>query len=121
MVKERELSGGTKQTTNNQMELTAAIEALEALSGPTSITVRTDSEYLRNGITNWITKWKRTGWVTASKKSVKNRALWQRLDVATTKHQVQWVWVKGHAESTGNNRADQLAREGMKPYASKSV
>lgn len=121
MIRESELCGGSPQTTNNQMELTAAIQALEALKRPTSITVTTDSEYLRNGITRWIAKWKRNGWLTASDKSVKNRELWQCLDAATAKHDVEWRWVKGHAESAGNNRADKLAQEGIKQYAAKPI
>lgn len=105
----RELSGGDRQTTNNQMELTAAIEALEALKEPCEVELYTDSQYLKNGITSWMINWKRNGWKTASKKPVKNRDLWVRLDEATTRHNVTWKWVKGHADNEYNERVDQLA------------
>lgn len=106
---ERELSGGAPDTTNNQMELTAAIEALAALKKPCSVTLHTDSQYLRNGITTWIKTWKRNGWKTSDKQPVKNRELWQRLDALTDEHKVTWRWVKGHAGNTHNERVDKLA------------
>jgi ribonuclease HI len=110
---ERELSGGEKLTTNNRMELMAAISALEALKFPCTVDLHTDSEYLRKGITEWINNWKRNGWRTADKKPVKNVDLWQRLDEALKRHQVRWHWVKGHAGHAMNERADLLAREGL--------
>ncbi len=116
VVKERELSGGEAQTTNNRMELMAAISALESLSRDTEITVVTDSAYVKNGVTGWIHGWKRNGWRTASKKPVKNVELWQRLDEANRRHRVTWQWVKGHAGHPENERADELARAGMKPF-----
>lgn len=116
LVKERELSGGESATTNNRMELTAAIAALRALTSPTSITVRTDSQYVRNGISKWILGWKANGWRTAAKKAVKNSDLWMQLDELQRAHDVRWEWVKGHADDPGNERADRLAREGMKPF-----
>ena len=116
LVKERELSGGATATTNNRMELTAAIEALRALTSPTAITVRTDSQYVRNGISKWILGWKANGWRTAAKREVKNSDLWTQLDELQMAHDVRWEWVKGHADDPGNERADKLAREGMKPF-----
>jgi len=110
---QRELKGGEPHTTNNRMELTAAISALEALKRPCTVALHTDSEYLRNGITSWINGWKRNGWRTADKKPVKNVDLWQRLDAAIARHQVSWHWVKGHAGHDMNERADQLAREAI--------
>lgn len=118
-VKERELSGGEPETTNNRMELLAAINALEALGRPTQITVVTDSAYVKGGITGWLHGWKRNGWKTADKKPVKNVDLWQRLDDARSRHQVNWEWVKGHAGHPENERADELARAGMAPYKPK--
>jgi ribonuclease HI len=112
----KELKGGEAQTTNNRMELTAAIEALEALRKPSDVELYTDSNYLRGGITGWIKGWKRNGWRTADKKPVKNVELWQRLEQAEARHQVSWRWVKGHAGHDENERADELAREGMAPY-----
>ncbi|MEM8789099.1 MAG: ribonuclease HI [Pseudomonadota bacterium] len=112
----KELSGGAALTTNNRMELTAALEALEALTRPTRIRIVTDSTYLRDGITKWIHGWRRNGWRTAAKKPVKNADLWQALDAATQGHQVAWDWVKGHAGHEQNERADALARAGMAPY-----
>ena len=114
VVRERELSGGAAETTNNRMELMAAIEALEALKHPSAITVVTDSTYLRDGITRWIHGWKRNGWLTAAKKPVKNADLWQRLDEAQTLHTVTWSWVKGHAGHEQNERADKLAQDEIK-------
>ena len=111
LVRSRELSGGEPDTTNNRMELMAAIAALETLEQPTTITVVTDSVYLRDGITVWILGWKRNGWKTAARKPVKNAALWQRLDKAAARHAVTWEWVKGHAGHPRNERADALARD----------
>lgn len=116
VVRERELSGGEAQTTNNRMELLAAINALEALGRPAEITIITDSVYVKNGVTQWIAGWKRNGWKTAAKKPVKNEDLWLRLDAARARHEVTWEWVKGHAGHPENERADALARAGMAPY-----
>ena len=116
IVKERELSGGAGETTNNQMELMAAISALETLERASSITVVTDSSYVKDGVSTWIHGWKRNGWKTAAKKPVKNVELWQRLDAAQARHNVTWEWVKGHAGHPENERADALARAGMEPY-----
>jgi ribonuclease HI len=110
---EREIKGGEPHTTNNRMELSAAIAALESLRRPCTVDLYTDSEYLRNGITVWIKGWKRNGWRTADKKPVKNVDLWQRLDAAIARHQVEWHWVRGHAGHDMNERADQLARDGL--------
>lgn len=116
VIKERELSGGDASTTNNRMELLAAINALESLTRPSAITVVTDSAYVKDGVTKWIHGWKRNGWKTASKKPVKNAELWQQLDAAQARHQVVWEWVKGHAGHPENERADELARAGMAPF-----
>jgi len=116
VVKERELKGGEGLTTNNRMELLAAINALEALDRPAKITVVTDSVYVKNGVTDWIAGWKRNGWKTAAKKPVKNEDLWQRLDEARARHEVRWEWIKGHAGHPENERADELARAGMAPF-----
>ena len=116
VVKERELSGGAADTTNNRMELTAAIEALEALDRASDITVVTDSAYVKDGLTKWIFGWKKNDWRTAGKKPVKNVDLWQRLDEVQDRHRVTWEWVKGHAGHAGNERADELARAGMEPF-----
>jgi len=116
VVKERELKGGEAETTNNQMELMAAISALETLERPSAVTVVTDSAYVKNGITGWLHGWKRNGWKTSTRKPVKNVELWQRLDAAAGRHQVTWEWVKGHAGHPENERADELARAGMKPF-----
>lgn len=113
---ERELKGGEKLTTNNRMELTAAAEALEALKRGSEVDLYTDSQYVRSGITSWIEGWKRNGWKTADKKPVKNADLWQRLDAARQRHKIVWHWVRGHAETEGNIRADELARDGMAPF-----
>ncbi len=110
LAKARELSGAEAATTNNRMELLAAIAALEALERPAAITVVTDSSYLRDGITKWIHGWKRNGWKTASKAPVKNADLWRRLEAAADPHEVRWEWVKGHAGHPQNERADALAR-----------
>lgn len=112
----KEMSGGEAQTTNNRMELLAAISALEALKAPSSVTLWTDSNYVKDGITKWIHGWKRNGWRTADKKAVKNAELWQRLDDAGRRHEIAWYWVKGHAGHPENERADALAREGMAPF-----
>ena len=112
----KELSGGEPLTTNNRMELTAAIEALEALKAPSEVELYTDSHYLRGGITSWIRSWKRNGWRTADKKPVKNAELWERLDKATERHKVRWHWVRGHRGHDENERADELARQGMAPF-----
>ncbi|SEV95315.1 ribonuclease HI [Aliiroseovarius sediminilitoris] len=119
VIKERELKGGASETTNNQMELMAAIMALETLGKPCAITVITDSAYVKNGVTGWIHGWKRNGWRTSSRKPVKNVELWQRLDEAQARHQVTWQWVKGHAGHPENERADELARAGMEPFKSR--
>ncbi len=116
MLKERALKGGEAETTNNRMELLAAIEALDALSRPSALTIITDSAYVKNGVTTWIHGWKQNGWRTASKKPVKNEDLWRRLDDAQARHDVTWEWVKGHAGHPENERADELARAGMKPF-----
>ena len=113
---ERELKGGEPQTTNNRMELFAAIAALEALKRPCTVNLHTDSTYLRDGITKWIINWKRNGWRTAAKKPVKNVDLWQRLEEAIQRHEIAWHWVKGHAEDPGNEAADALARQGLDAY-----
>jgi ribonuclease HI len=109
----RELKGGEPHTTNNRMELMAAIAALEALKRPCLVDLHTDSQYLRNGVMSWIKQWKRNGWRTADKKPVKNVDLWQRLEAAMRKHRVRWHWVRGHAGDAMNERADELAREGI--------
>jgi ribonuclease HI len=113
---EKELSGGEAPTTNNRMELMAAISALEALKRPCTVDLHTDSEYLRNGVMKWLAGWKRNGWRTADKKPVKNIDLWERLDAALGRHEIRWHWVKGHAGDEMNERADELARAGMAPY-----
>ena len=121
IVKERCLKGGEPNTTNNRMELLAAINALETLEKPSKLTIITDSQYVKNGVTGWIHGWKRNGWKTSAKKPVKNAELWQRLDIAQARHDVTWEWVKGHAGHPENERADELAREGMAPFKGKSA
>ena len=111
--KEKEMYGFDPLTTNNRMELTAAIQALEALTRPVTVSLHTDSTYVLNGITKWIQGWQRNGWKTAAKKPVKNDDLWRRLIEAMSPHDVTWVWVKGHAGDPGNERADALARRGI--------
>ena len=111
--KRKELKGGEPNTTNNRMELMAAIQALEALTRPCKVELHTDSQYVQKGIHEWIHSWKRRGWLTADKKPVKNDDLWKRLDAARLRHEVDWRWVKGHAGHELNERADQLAREGL--------
>lgn len=112
----KELKGGAPSTTNNQMELTAAIEALNALKRPCEVDLFTDSVYVRDGLTKWIYNWKRNGWRTAAKKPVKNVELWQALDEAVRRHTIEWHWLKGHAGDEMNERADRLANEGMAPF-----
>jgi len=113
VVKERELCGGEAGTTNNRMELTAPIKALEALTRPVRVELYTDSTYVRSGITSWVKGWKRNGWRTSAKQPVKNVDLWQELDAACQRHEVHWHWVKGHAGDEGNERADRLAAKGL--------
>jgi len=114
---ERELSGGEADTTNNRMELMAAIRALEALTRPVTARIHTDSTYVKDGITRWIDQWKARGWRTAAKKPVKNKDLWRRLETAMESHDVDWHWVKGHAGHPENERADALARQGAEQAA----
>lgn len=110
---ERTLYGGDLETTNNRMELTAAIEGLKALKRPCRVDLYTDSSYVKDGITQWMVNWKRNGWKTAAKKPVANQDLWQALDALVNTHEVHWHWVKGHAGNPGNERADQLANQGV--------
>ena len=110
---EKEMFGGEAHTTHNRMELMAVIRGLDALTRPARVRVTTDSQYVKNGITQWIHNWKRNGWKTAAKKPVKNADLWQQLDEAVAKHQVEWAWVKGHAGHAENERADALANKGV--------
>ncbi len=110
---EKELSGGEKNTTNNRMELMAAIAALESLTRHMSVRLHTDSQYVKDGITQWIAGWKRNGWKTAARKPVKNEDLWKRLDIAQARHRVTWHWVRGHNGHAENERADQLARDAV--------
>jgi ribonuclease HI len=112
----KELCGGEKETTNNRMELMAAIEALKALKRSCKVEMHVDSSYVKDGISKWIHSWKRNGWKTADKKPVKNVELWQALDEAIKRHEISWHWVKGHDGHPENERADELAREGMAPY-----
>ncbi len=113
ITKQKELCGGEADTTNNRMELMAAISCLEILSRHTEITIITDSVYVKDGMTKWIMGWKKNGWKTAAKKPVKNVELWQRLDEAVAMHKVTWQWIKGHAGHEGNELADELARKGL--------
>ncbi|MEQ1771771.1 MAG: ribonuclease HI [Devosia sp.] len=115
----KDLKGGAAVTTNNQMELTAAIEALTALKRPCAVELHTDSVYVKDGLTKWIHGWKRNGWKTSANKPVKNVELWQALDQAVKRHTIDWRWVKGHAGDEMNERADQLANEGMAPFKPK--
>lgn len=110
---ERELFGGEADTTNNRMELSAVIEALRALNRPCAVTLHVDSTYVMHGITRWMAGWKRNGWLTGERKPVKNRELWEALDLEVARHDVRWVWVKGHAGDPGNERADALANRGV--------
>jgi len=112
-TRRKELKGGEPHTTNNRMELTAAIAALEALKRACVVDLHTDSQYLRDGITSWIRRWKQNGWRTADRKPVKNEDLWRRLDAVLARHRVRWHWVRGHAGDAMNERADELAREGI--------
>ncbi len=121
ILKERELNGGEAETTNNRMELLAAISALETLERSSAITIVTDSAYVKNGVTGWIFGGKQNGWKTSNKKPVKNVDLWQRLDEAQSHHDVTWGWVKGHAGHPENERADELARAGMAPFKPKKA
>ena len=114
--KQREMCGGEPETTNNKMELLAAITSLEALTRPCKVKLYTDSNYVKNGITTWIHGWKKNGWKTAAKKPVKNADLWKRLLEAVERHDISWHWVKGHAGHPGNEKADELARQGMEPF-----
>ena len=118
---EKELFGGEAETTNNRMELMAAIRALEELKRPCEVHLHTDSQYVRGGITEWLAAWKENGWRTAARKPVKNADLWQRLDEARLRHKVAWHWVKGHAGIPENEKADELARRGMAPFKSGGV
>lgn len=111
--KEKELSGAAQQTTNNRMELTAAIKALEALNEPCRICLTTDSNYLKNGVVQWMSNWKRRGWNTASRRPVKNQDLWQRLDELVARHEIEWRWVKGHSGHAENDLVDALANRAV--------
>lgn len=111
--KERELCGGERVTTNNRMELMAAISALEALTRPCQVRLHSDSKYVLQGISEWLPGWKQRGWKTVNKQAVKNEDLWRRLDLVAAQHQIEWIWVKGHAGHDGNERADQLANRGV--------
>ncbi|MDX5367140.1 MAG: ribonuclease HI [Alphaproteobacteria bacterium] len=115
---ERELCGGEAATTNNRMELMAAIQGLEALKRGVKVRIHTDSTYVKDGITKWIHGWKKNGWKTSAKKPVKNAELWQRLETAIERNDVSWHWVTGHSDHPENDRADALARQGMAPYLS---
>ncbi|MEP2782928.1 MAG: ribonuclease HI [Pseudoruegeria sp.] len=121
VLKTRELKGGEVETTNNRMEMLAAINALEALERPSTVTVVTDSAYVKGGITQWMFGWKKNGWKTSTRKPVKNEDLWRRLDEAQARHRVTWEWVKGHAGHPENEKADELARAGMAPYKPKKT
>lgn len=114
---QKELFGGEANTTNNRMELLAAISALEALTRRSEVRLITDSQYVKNGIQSWIQNWKRNGWKTSARKAVKNADLWKRLDSAVSQHQVEWVWVKGHSGNPGNEKADELANRGAESVA----
>ena len=116
----RKLSGGESRTTNNRMEMTAVLKGLQALREPCAVTLEIDSEYVKNGVTRWMRKWKQNGWMTAEKQPVKNQDLWQELEAALERHQVRWVWVKGHANHQDNNRCDKLAKAAAKAQLSGS-
>ena len=118
MAKKKELYGSEPHTTNNRMELTAAVKGLEALREPCEVDIVTDSEYLKNGITTWIKGWKRNGWITSTKKPVVNRDLWEALDELNAKHKTQWSWTKGHASHADNNRCDELATRAAREQSS---
>ena len=113
--REQEIYGGERDTTNNKMELTAVIRALESLDAPSEVDLHTDSQYVKQGIETWIHNWKRNGWKTSDKKSVKNAELWRELEAQAARHRVRWHWVKGHADNAGNLRADELANRGVPP------
>lgn len=113
---EKEIHGGHKETTNNRMEMTAAIEALGSLKQPAIVKLHTDSTYLKDGVTKWMKNWKSNGWKTAAKKPVKNQDLWLALEEKLEKHEIEWIWVKGHAGHPGNERADELANLGMAEF-----
>ncbi|MBL4617648.1 MAG: ribonuclease HI [Robiginitomaculum sp.] len=113
---EKEISGGEDETTNNRMELMAAICALNLLKRSCKVALHTDSKYVRDGITKWLESWKKRGWKTAAKKPVKNRDLWEQLDAAAKRHTIEWIWVKGHAGDPGNERADELANQGLENW-----
>jgi len=115
----KELYGSERETTNNRMEITAAVEGLRALKEPCQVEIKTDSEYVKNGITKWIAGWKRNGWKTGDKKPVKNRELWEALDTEQARHQTEWVWTKGHADDAENNRCDELAQRAAREQISK--
>ena len=115
----KELYGSERETTNNRMELTAAVEGLKALGEKCDVEVKTDSEYVKNGITKWVIGWKRNGWLTAAKKPVANRELWEALDEQVSRHHTQWVWTKGHADDAENNRCDELAQMAARDQVSK--
>ena len=117
--REKELSGGESATTNNRMELMAAIVALEALTRPCAVDLHTDSQYVGNGVTQWLAGWKARGWKTADRKPVKNVELWRRLEEASERHEIDWRWIRGHAGDEMNERADALARAGMAPFLTK--
>jgi ribonuclease HI len=114
---EKTISGGEARTTNNRMEMMAAIKALEALKRPCKVRLTTDSQYMMKGMTEWLKNWKKRGWVTASKTPVKNAELWKRLDALTLQHKVEWAWVRGHDNHTENELVDSLARQALKQYA----
>ena len=118
-AKEKELCGGEPETTNNRMEMMAAIQALETLNRSCAVKLHTDSKYLLQGITEWMVNWKKRGWKTAGNKPVKNEDLWRRLDLAIQRHTIEWVWVKGHAGNNGNERADNLANQGVEQFSRK--
>ena len=113
--REQEIYGGERDTTNNKMELTAVIRALESLDAPSEVDLHTDSQYVKQGIETWIHNWKRNGWKTSDKKAVKNAELWRELEAQAARHRVRWHWVKGHADNPGNLRADELANRGVPP------
>ena len=119
--RKREIFGSEPATTNNRMELTAAVRGLSALSEPCEVEIITDSEYVKNGVTSWIHKWRRNGWQTAGKKAVKNQDLWQELDKAASRHKTRWVWIKGHASHEDNNRADELACRAAREQSASSA
>ena len=115
----KQLYGCERETTNNRMEITAAVEGLRALKESCQVEIKTDSEYVKNGITKWIAGWKRNGWKTGDKKPVKNRELWEALDAEQARHQTEWVWTKGHADDAENNRCDELAQRAAREQISK--